>query len=185
MIKTKGYAVRNAAEKFIPYHFERRAIGEKDVLIKISYCGVCHSDIHQVRNEWGNSLYPMVPGHEIVGEVKAVGSQVSTFKEGDLAGVGCLVDSCRTCASCQEHLEQFCQEGALLTYNNYERDGKTLIQGGYSDFIVVNEDFCLRIYKRHKTGKDNSAGKQKDIHFPICCPSERKRVYKRCERAES
>jgi len=106
---------------------------------------VCHSDIHQVRNEWGNSLYPMVPGHEIVGEVKAVGSQVSTFKEGDLAGVGCLVDSCRTCASCQEHLEQFCQEGALLTYNNYERDGKTLIQGGYSDFIVVNEDFCLRI----------------------------------------
>lgn len=145
MVKTKAYATQGPKDKLAPFHFQRRAVGEKDVLIEIAYCGVCHSDIHQARNEWGGSLYPMVPGHEIVGKVKEIGKGVHKFKAGDLAGVGCMVDSCHSCTSCQENLEQFCAEGASMTYNSYERDKSTLTQGGYSEYIVVNEDFCLHI----------------------------------------
>ncbi len=107
MIQTQGYAVQSATDKLKPFEFERRELGARDVLIEIQFCGVCHSDIHQVRGEWGNSIYPMVPGHEIVGRVARVCSKVEKFREGDIAGVGCLVDSCRECESCQQGFEQF------------------------------------------------------------------------------
>jgi uncharacterized zinc-type alcohol dehydrogenase-like protein len=115
------------------------------VLIDIAYCGVCHSDIHQARDEWGGSIFPMVPGHEIVGHVKQVGSAVSKFKVGDVVGVGCMVDSCRTCPACHDHLEQYCQNGFSGTYNGTEQDKKTPTYGGYADKIVVNEDFVLKV----------------------------------------
>jgi uncharacterized zinc-type alcohol dehydrogenase-like protein len=117
-------------------------------MIEILYCGVCHSDIHQVRDEWDSSIYPMVPGHEIVGRVTRVGSLVTKFKVGDLAGVGCLVDSCRSCSSCKDGLEQFCENGFVGTYNSIEKDGKTPTYGGYSNNIVVDESFTLRISPR-------------------------------------
>src|SRR6476469_9135550 len=133
MTPTKGYAAQDAEETVAPFSFERREVGPHDVQIEILFCGVCHSDIHQVRNEWGNSIYPMVPGHEIVGRVKQTGDAVTKFKTGDLVGVGCLVDSCRECENCKEGLEQFCDNGHVQTYNSYERDGKTVTYGGYSD----------------------------------------------------
>jgi uncharacterized zinc-type alcohol dehydrogenase-like protein len=120
-------------------------VGAHDVQIEIAYCGICHSDIHQVRDEWGGSKYPMVPGHEIVGKVTAVGAHVKKFQVGDLAGVGCLVDSCRTCPSCQRQLEQFCEKGAAFSYNSTEMDRKTITQGGYSSSIVTDEAFVLKI----------------------------------------
>ncbi|MFN7113700.1 MAG: NAD(P)-dependent alcohol dehydrogenase [Alphaproteobacteria bacterium] len=145
MIKTLAYAAQNATAPLAPFSFERRAPLPGDVQIEILYCGVCHSDLHQARNEWGNSIYPMVPGHEIVGHVIAVGADVRKFKAGDLVGVGCMVDSCQTCPSCKESLEQFCETGMTQTYNSYERDGKTLAQGGYSSQIVVREEFVLSV----------------------------------------
>src|SRR5918997_5344161 len=124
MIKTQGYAAASAGAALEPFSFERRDVGARDVLIEIQYCGVCHSDLHQVRDEWGGSIYPMVPGHEIVGKVARVGSAVKKFKAGDLAGVGCMVDSCRECASCREGEEQYCDRGqTVLTYNSRTRDG--------------------------------------------------------------
>ena len=145
MATAKAYAATSATTPLTPFQFERRAVGPHDVQIEIAYCGICHSDLHQVRNEWGNSTYPLVPGHEIVGKVTAVGAQVKGFKPGDLAGVGCLVDSCRTCASCKRDLEQFCEKGAAFSYNGTEMDRKTITQGGYSSSIVTDEAFCLRI----------------------------------------
>lgn len=145
MLKTRGYAVKSAESKFQPFDFERRALNAKDVLIEIMYCGVCHSDVHQVRNEWANSIYPMVPGHEIVGRVKQTGAEVTKFKEGDFAGVGCFVDSCRTCKNCRQGVEQFCQVHNVLTYNGTEMDEKTPTFGGYSSQIVVDEDYTLKI----------------------------------------
>ncbi len=145
MTATKGYATHAATEPVVPFDFERREPGPHDVQFDILYCGVCHSDIHQVRNEWGNSIYPMVPGHEIVGRVTKVGNEVKNFKEGDLAAVGCLVDSCRECKNCKRGLEQYCKKGATGTYNAYERDGKTPTYGGYSKHIVVKEDFVLHV----------------------------------------
>jgi alcohol dehydrogenase (NADP+) len=145
MISARGYAAQNAKSPLAPFQFERREPGAKDVQIEILFCGVCHSDLHQARNEWGGSTYPMVPGHEIVGRVVRVGAEVRKFKAGDLAGVGCLVDSCRTCGSCQEGLEQYCEAGNTQTYNGKERDGKTPTQGGYSDAIVVDEAFVVKI----------------------------------------
>jgi len=140
MTTAKAYAATSATTPLGPFQFERRAVGPHDVQIEIAYCGICHSDLHQVRNEWGNSAYPMVPGHEIVGKVTAVGAKV-----GDLAGVGCLVDSCRTCPSCQRQLEQFCEKGAAFSYNGTEMDRKTITQGGYSSSIVTDEAFVLKI----------------------------------------
>ncbi|RIJ42368.1 NAD(P)-dependent alcohol dehydrogenase [Pontibacter oryzae] len=144
MIQSKGYAVKEASAPLGDFSFERREVGAKDVLIDILYCGVCHSDLHQVRNEWGNSIYPMVPGHEIVGRVKQVGSHVSRFKEGDLAGIGCFVDSCRHCRSCEDGLEQYCENNLVMTYNGYDKDG-SLTYGGYSNKIVVDEKYTLKV----------------------------------------
>ena len=144
MTPAKSYAIQSKDDKLAPWNFERREVGPHDVAFEILFCGVCHSDIHQVRNEWGNSMYPMVPGHEIVGRVTKVGDHVKKFKEGELAGVGCLVDSCRTCENCEKGLEQYCQNGWVGTYNSLEKDG-TMTYGGYSNHIVVHEDFVLRI----------------------------------------
>jgi uncharacterized zinc-type alcohol dehydrogenase-like protein len=124
---------------------ERRSPGPRDVEIRIDFCGVCHSDLHTVRSEWGGTLYPCVPGHEIVGEVTAVGAEVASFKVGDTVGVGCMVDSCRSCASCQEGLEQYCEKGMVGTYNGPTRDAPGHTLGGYSQSIVVDQDFVLRI----------------------------------------
>jgi alcohol dehydrogenase (NADP+) len=145
MIPTKAFAAQDASNPLGPFNFQRRETGDHDVVIQILYCGVCHSDVHQVRNEWGNSIYPMVPGHEIVGRITAVGAHVKHFKVGELAGVGCFVDSCRVCASCQAGLEQYCEQGMTGTYNSLERDGKTPTYGGYSNQIVVDEQYTLHI----------------------------------------
>jgi uncharacterized zinc-type alcohol dehydrogenase-like protein len=146
MLKTKGYAAASATSPIAPFAFERREPREKDVLIEILFCGICHSDIHQARDGWGGSIFPMVPGHEIVGVVKQIGSKASRYKVGDHVGVGCFVDSCRECEYCQRGLNQYCAKGVVLTYNGKEYDG-TLTYGGYSDKIVVNEDYVLRIPK--------------------------------------
>ncbi|WP_058533591.1 NAD(P)-dependent alcohol dehydrogenase [Legionella saoudiensis] len=145
MIPVKGYAAADPKSALAPYEFNRRDLGKNDVLIDIHYCGICHSDIHQVRDEWGGSAFPMVPGHEIVGTVSKVGSGVTRFKEGDRVGVGCFVDSCRKCINCKEDLEQYCDEGATLTYNSRTRDGSEATQGGYSTKIVVDENYVLRV----------------------------------------
>jgi len=145
MIATKAYAAYNPVTPLAPFDFERRAVGPHDVQVEILYCGVCHSDLHQARDEWGGSIYPMVPGHEIVGKVVAVGSHVTKFKAGDLAGVGVMVDSCRVCDHCNQHLEQYCVEGMTGTYNGLERDGKTIAQGGYSTQIVTDERWVFSI----------------------------------------
>ncbi len=145
MTPTKGYAAQSATSPIAPWEFERRTPGPTDVQIDIAFCGVCHSDIHQARNEWGNATYPMVPGHEIVGRVTAVGSDVTKFAVGDLAGVGVMVDSCRDCESCKTGLEQYCDRGQVVfTYNSKFPDG-TPAYGGYSDKIVADEAFTLKI----------------------------------------
>jgi uncharacterized zinc-type alcohol dehydrogenase-like protein len=145
MLKTPAYAAASAKSPLAPYSIERRQPGPNDVLIDILYCGVCHSDIHQARGEWGQSSFPMVPGHEIVGRVKQVGERVGKFKVGDLAGVGCFVDSCRECDPCRRGLEQFCEKGTAFTYNSTEMDRRTPTYGGYSTQIVVAERFSLEI----------------------------------------
>lgn len=141
----KAYAAFSAATPLQPHTLERRSLGAHDVAITIDYCGVCHSDIHQARNEWGGAIYPMVPGHEIVGHVKATGSAVTKFHIGDRVGVGVIVDSCRHCNSCHDHLEQYCENGASLTYNSTEQDKKTATYGGYAQSIVTTEDFVLKV----------------------------------------
>lgn len=148
MIATKAYAAQNATTPLGPFNFERRDPGPKDVQIDILYCGVCHSDIHQARSEWGPSIYPMVPGHEIVGRVVNVGSEVTKFKVGELAGIGCFVDSCRECQYCKSGEEQYCEEGMTGTYNGYLRDKKAISQGGYSTTIVVDEDYTLHVSEK-------------------------------------
>jgi uncharacterized zinc-type alcohol dehydrogenase-like protein len=144
VIQSKGYAAAAAKAALAPHSFERREARDHDVVIGIRYCGICHSDIHQVRDEWGGSIFPMVPGHEIAGEVTAVGAKVTRFKPGDRVGVGCFVDSCRKCALCAEGLEQYCATGAVWTYNGRDYDG-TPTMGGYSDNIVVDENYVLRM----------------------------------------
>ena len=145
---TKAYAATSATSPLVPFSIERREPRANDVEIEILYSGVCHSDLHQARNEWGGSRYPMVPGHEIVGKVTRVGGDVTRFKVGDRAGVGCLIDSCRECASCKAGLEQYCENGMTGTYNTLERDGKTMAFGGYSTRIVTREEFVLSISER-------------------------------------
>jgi uncharacterized zinc-type alcohol dehydrogenase-like protein len=145
MLATRGYATGGPTSNLEPFNFERREPGPHDVVIEIIYCGVCHSDIHQARDEWGGSIYPMVPGHEIVGRVTRTGSEVTKFKEGDLAGVGCFVDSCRVCENCKAGLEQYCQGHLVVTYNGTEDDEKTPTYGGYSSQIVVDENYTLKI----------------------------------------
>lgn len=145
MIKTKGYAAESATTPLVPFTFERRDPKEHDVVIDIKFAGICHSDIHTVRNEWGGAVYPIVPGHEIAGVVSKVGSKVTRHKVGDHVGVGCFVDSCRSCQNCESHMEQFCTKQAAFTYNGTEMDRKTVTQGGYSDKIVVDENYVLKI----------------------------------------
>lgn len=143
--KAKAYAVQTATTPLAPYVISRRLPADNDVVIDILYCGVCHSDLHQARNEWGNSIYPMVPGHEIVGRVINVGSKVKKFKEGDLAAVGCMVDSCRTCSSCQRGLEQYCEQTLTLTYNGEDKHLGGVTYGGYSENIVVDQAYVLKV----------------------------------------
>ncbi|CUG89278.1 NADP-dependent alcohol hydrogenase, putative [Bodo saltans] len=140
----RAFAAFDATTPLGPFTFPRRAVGSNDVKIDIKFCGVCSSDLHKVGNEWKNSKYPMVPGHEIVGVVEAVGPDVTKFKVGDTVGVGCLVDSCLTCGTCNSGLEQFCEKGALLTYNAVDKEG-VVTKGGYSDHIVVRQEFDVRI----------------------------------------
>jgi alcohol dehydrogenase (NADP+) len=147
MIATRGYASHSATTSPVPFSFERRDPGPNDVAIDIEFCGICHSDIHQARNEWGNATFPMVPGHEIVGTVSAIGSAVTKFKEGDTAAVGVMVDSCRTCSSCRAGEEQYCDNpGMVGTYNALDKQGN-LTFGGYSDHIVVDEAYTLSMPK--------------------------------------
>ena len=145
MPATKAYAAQSATTPLASWTFERRTPKPYDVQIDILFCGVCHSDLHQVRNEWGNSVFPMVPGHEIVGRVTAIGEKVTKFKVGELAAIGCLVDSCRECDNCKEGLEQYCSNGMVGTYNGMEKDGSGATYGGYSKMILAHEDFVLHI----------------------------------------
>lgn len=144
-MKVRGYAAMKAQGEMTPWEFERRDLGAHDVSLDIKYSGICHSDIHQVREEWGPAIFPMVPGHEIAGIVSQVGSAVTKFKVGDRIGVGVFVDSCRKCASCLKGLQQYCIEGMTGTYNQLERDGKTPAMGGYSNIMVINEDYAVSI----------------------------------------
>lgn len=143
--KILGYAVKSPTTPLVPYEFDIRELRDDDVAIDIAYCGVCHTDLHLARDDWGASIYPLVPGHEIIGYVSSVGSKVSKFKVGDLVGVGCMVDSCRHCAPCQQGIEQYCEEGFTLTYNSYDRHDNKLTHGGYSQSILCSEDFVLHI----------------------------------------
>jgi alcohol dehydrogenase (NADP+) len=145
MTTAYAYAATEAQSKLAPFEFQRRDLREHDVQMDVLFCGVCHSDLHQARNEWQNTIYPVVPGHEIVGRVTKVGPDVTKYKVGDLVGVGCLVDSCRTCASCGEGLEQYCENGWVGTYNGNDRVTGDITYGGYSTQLVVDEDFVLRV----------------------------------------
>ena len=144
-MNTRAYAALASKEKLVPYEFDRRALGAHDVALDIAYAGICHSDIHQAREEWGPAIFPMVPGHEIAGTVTAVGNEVSKFKVGDRIGVGVFVDSCRICENCKAGLQQYCLEGMTGTYNQLERDGVTVAMGGYSNYFVINEDYAVTI----------------------------------------
>jgi uncharacterized zinc-type alcohol dehydrogenase-like protein len=146
--RTIGYAAHSPTTPLEPFEFERRTPGPRDVQLEILYCGVCHSDLHQVRNEWQGTVFPIVPGHEIVGRVVRTGDQVSKFKVGDLAAVGCMVDSCRTCPNCRAGLEQYCDNELTLTYNSPDRKSGGSTYGGYSDRIVVDQDFVLRVSEK-------------------------------------
>lgn len=135
----------SAGSELVPFSFSRRALGVKDVSLDIAYAGICHSDIHQVREDWGKAIFPMVPGHEIAGVVTAIGEKVSKFAVGERIGVGVFIDSCRTCERCLKGLQQYCLEGMTGTYNGYERDGSTVAFGGYSNNFIINEDYAVKI----------------------------------------
>lgn len=147
-MNTQAYAAMDASSPLIPWQFDRRQLRNDDVRVEIIYCGVCHSDLHQVRNEWGGSSYPMVPGHEIVGRVTETGSEVTRFRKGDMVGVGVIVDSCNHCKNCRADFEQYCEEGPTGTYNAMERDGSGMTQGGYSSQIVTKEKFVLKVSEK-------------------------------------
>ena len=147
-VATKGYATHGPDAKFEPFEFTRREVGPSDILIEILYCGICHSDIHQAKNEWLDlmpAMYPMVPGHEIVGRITEVGGQVTKFKAGDIAGIGCFVDSCRECPPCTTGFEQYCIKGAAFTYNGTEMDRTTPTYGGYSNKYVIDQKYALKV----------------------------------------
>ncbi len=152
MNPTKAYAAYSDKDNLKPYDLNRREVGPKDVQIEILYCGVCHSDIHMAHNDWGMTVYPLVPGHEIIGRVKATGSDVKNFTEGELVGVGCMVDSCRECEPCKQNLEQHCEKGMIMTYGSPDPHGTDAItQGGYSTQIVVDKDFVLKVSEKLDT----------------------------------
>lgn len=142
---TKAYAAQSETSELAPHPIERRELRSDDVAIDITYCGVCHTDIHYAENDWGGTIYPVVPGHEIIGKVTAVGDNVKGFKVGDSVGVGCMVDSCRECSSCEQGLEQYCLNGMVPTYNGEDLHDKSVTYGGYSEKIVVSERFVVRV----------------------------------------
>ena len=142
---THAYAAHDAKSALVPFDYTPRTLRDHDVQINVLFCGVCHSDLHQARNEWNNTIFPVVPGHEIVGRVSAVGSHVSRYQVGDLVGVGCMVDSCRSCPSCDEGLEQYCENGFTGTYNGQDRQTGAITYGGYSTAMTVDQDFVLRV----------------------------------------
>ena len=144
-MNTRAYAVMEARKQLVPFEFDRREVGAHDVAVDIAYSGICHTDIHQAREEWGPAIFPMVPGHEIAGTVTSIGASVTKFKVGDKIGVGVFIDSCRTCENCVAGLQQYCLDGMTGTYNQLERDGKTVAMGGYSNRFVVNEDYAVHI----------------------------------------
>ena len=147
-VATKGFATKGPEAKFEPFEFTRREVGPNDILIDIAYCGICHSDIHQARAEWEPmfpSIYPMVPGHEIVGRISQVGADVTKFAVGDFAGIGCFVDSCGECAACTNGVEQYCMKGCAMTYNGTEMDRKTPTYGGYSNKYVIDQDYAVKV----------------------------------------
>jgi uncharacterized zinc-type alcohol dehydrogenase-like protein len=144
-MNVRGLAALIANAPLTPYTFSRRELGPNDVAVAIKYAGICHSDIHQVKEEWGGAIFPMVPGHEISGVVSSIGSAVSKFAVGDLIGIGVFIDSCRNCANCNQGLEQYCESGMTPTYNGLERDGITPTMGGYSDGYVINENYAVKI----------------------------------------
>ncbi|MSZ34913.1 MAG: alcohol dehydrogenase catalytic domain-containing protein [Actinobacteria bacterium] len=144
-MKTRAYAAMSAGSPLVPFSFDRRDVGDHDVALRVSYSGICHSDIHQVAEEWGPAIFPMVPGHEIAGIVTSVGKKVTKFKVGESIGIGVFIDSCRTCSSCEAGLQQYCLKGMIGTYNGMEADGKTVAMGGYSDVFIINEDYALKI----------------------------------------
>jgi len=158
VLTVNAYAATSATDPLIPTAIERRDLDAHDVLIEIRYCGICHSDIHHARGEWGEAEYPVVPGHEIVGVVAEVGSEVTRYAVGDRVGVGCMVDSCGECASCRKGEEQYCLEGNTLTYGSIGKDGR-LTQGGYSTHMVVTEDFVVKI----------PDGLELDVAAPLLC----------------
>ncbi|CAB4821797.1 unannotated protein [freshwater metagenome] len=144
-MKTRGLVVNHASAPLVPWEFDRRDLGPDDVALDIAYAGICHSDIHQAREEWGPAIFPMVPGHEIVGTVREVGPSVTKFAVGDRIGVGVFIDSCRTCENCVRGLQQYCTQGMTGTYNTMERDGTTIAQGGYSNLFVINQDYAVHV----------------------------------------
>ncbi len=144
-MKTRSYAAHSGTTPLVPFNLQRRDLGQRDVQIEILYCGVCHSDLHTVRSEWQGTTYPCVPGHEIIGRVVQVGTHVNKFKVGDTVGVGCMVDSCLTCANCEKDLEQFCEKGTIWTYNSPDEHSGGVTFGGYSENIVVDKAFVLKI----------------------------------------
>ncbi len=144
-MKTRGYAVLQAKAPLVPFEFERRELSANDVAFNIEFAGICHSDIHQAREEWGPALFPMVPGHEIVGIVTEIGAAVRNFKIGDRIGVGVFIDSCRSCENCKKGLQQYCLEGMTGTYNGYERNSQNIAFGGYSNKFVINEDYAVKV----------------------------------------
>ena len=158
MFDAKGWAAFDARSPLKPFKFQRRDVGPRDVLIDILFCGICHSDLHQVRNEWAGTKYPIVPGHEIVGRVAKAGAQAAQFKPGDAVGVGCFVGSCGTCDACRRGLEQYCEKGPIGTYNDARPDG-TPTYGGYSNRIVVDEKFVVRV----------AAAERLDAVAPLLC----------------
>ncbi len=146
-MRMNAYAAQNATAPLAPFSFQCREVGKHDVQIEILYCGVCHSDLHTVRSEWDGTVYPCIPGHEIVGRVVDVGAKVNKFKKGDTVGVGCMVDSCLTCANCKDNLEQYCENGTIWTYNSPDKHTDGITYGGYSESIVVDKAFVLKIPK--------------------------------------
>lgn len=147
-MKTIGYAAHSHDSELVPYHFERRDLRKNDVSIEILYSGICHSDLHTIKGDWGEQAYPLIPGHEIIGKVLEVGSDVQKYKAGDYVGVGCLVDSCMTCDQCENDEEQFCRNGLVPTYGGLDKETEEVTQGGYSKHIVVREEFVVGVPKK-------------------------------------
>ncbi|MFT6839044.1 MAG: putative zinc-type alcohol dehydrogenase-like protein, partial [Sediminicola sp.] len=143
MTEVKAYAAKTSDSEMVPFKLDRRDVTANDIKIDIEYCGVCHSDLHQVRNDWKNSVYPVVPGHEIIGRITEVGADVTKFKVGQMVGVGCMVDSCQECSACKDDMEQFCENGATFTYNGPDKHLGGHTFGGYSEQVVVDKEFVL------------------------------------------